>query len=430
MTLQEQLKEAQEKLGGFITSAREIGAKMRENPEQMSELQAPFDKAMADVNDKQQEVQNLESQINLEEMLKVDREVKSRALPQVPGTPDMDSLQELHRQALNRYIRAHREVKDAMEPARQVFIDAKVDERVMNALIEGDDALGGFTVPEDFRAEVIKATAGFTVVRQAGARVVPTSRNGITFPTINRGTDPYSSDLTTGDDNWKGEGYVTGGTAPTPQDKPTFGQERIPVHTWQPDPIELTMELLDDTAVPLDSILATLIGEVKGLDEDNAFLFGDGVGKPEGIAIAGAATVDLGPNSTVIAYDGLVDLYTTLPAQYRNNGVFIFNSNTLGALMKLEDGAGNPIFPANAPPGTLIQRPFYVSEFMPDFSETGATVCIIFMEARHYIIAERRDLTITRLVERYAPNVAILPTARVGGQFTMTDACKYGIGNA
>jgi HK97 family phage major capsid protein len=106
------------------------------------------------------------------------------------------------------------------------------------------------------------------------------------------------------------------------------------------------------------------------------------------------------------------------------------NSDTMGTLMQLESGNGAPIFPPNAEPNTIFGRPYYVSEFMPDFSETGTTQCIFFIDMRHYIIAERRDLTISRLVEKYAPNVAILPTARVGGQLTLTAACRAGIGNA
>src|SRR5262249_29320292 len=92
--------------------------------------------------------------------------------------------------------------------------------------------------------------------------------------------NPYSSGLS---GNWKAEGYVVGGTAPPTQDQPTFGLERVPTHIWSPDVIEITIDLLEDAAIDLDAEVRGLLAEVKGLDEDWAFLKGPGGGLPQGI---------------------------------------------------------------------------------------------------------------------------------------------------
>lgn len=197
----------------------------------------------------------------------------------------------------------------------------------VHALLSGDDALGGFTVSDDFRQEILKASAGNVSVRLAGARVVQTSGSAAVWPTVvEASTDPkmYTSTLNQGGGNWKGEAYVTGGTAPTVQNNPTLGMERIPVHAWSPDAIEIPTELLQDSVGNLEDALSSLIAEVKSLDEDLAFLKGDGVGKPQGIlSDSRISTVVVGDASTYstpvagdngISYPRFANIWTSLAA--------------------------------------------------------------------------------------------------------------------
>jgi HK97 family phage major capsid protein len=219
---------------------------------------------------------------------------------------------------------------------------------------------------------------------------------------------------------------VTGGTAPTVQNQPKFGQERIPVHDWQPDAIEVTTDLLEDSAASLDSIIAEVIAECLALDEDAAFLNGNGVGKPEGVLSGGSPNpgTDLGTSST-ITYGGLVALYTALPGQYRQNARFLMNSATFGKILLLETTAGFPIFPPNSLPGTLFSKPIVFSEFMPSIATTAKT--IVFGDfSRAYIIVDRAELRIQRLTERFAPNIGILPIKRTGGQVVRPRALRIG----
>lgn len=289
----------------------------------------------------------------------------------------------------------------------------------LQALLGSDQALGGFHVPDDFNAQVIKDLAGFAVIRSGGATVVTTTRDTYVAPTFQSGTNPRPTGYT---GSWRTQGYITGGTAPTVQNQPLSGEERIPVHTWQPDAIEITQELLEDAASDLEGALAQIIAETKALDEDEAFLTGNGVGRPEGILNSGASTVKSGSNSNIL-YGGLVDLFVALPAQYRQNAKWIMNSVTYGAVLKLEDTAGNPIIPPNSMPGTLWGKPILFSEFLAN-PTTQNNKPIIFGDLRFYWIAERRSLSIQRLIERYAPNVGILPMARIGGQAVRTSAFR------
>jgi HK97 family phage major capsid protein len=273
------------------------------------------------------------------------------------------------------------------------------------------DNLGGFLVPDDWFNELIKDLPGFTVMRPL-CRVRRTMRQTGTFMTVRSGTNPYSSGLS---GNWKAEGYVVGGTAPPTQDQPTFGLERVPTHIWSPDVIEITIDLLEDAAIDLDAEVRGLLAEVKGLDEDWAFLKGPGGGLPQGImTVPGVATVPSGVSGGQ-TYAGIVNLYTSLPAQYRPRATWIMNSLTYGLLLLVSDDQNRPLFPVNQLVNQLFNRPIAFSEFMDD-GDTGGNHPILFGDFSYYGIVDRRDMRIQRLTERYAPNIGLLAYARTGGQ--------------
>ncbi len=79
----------------------------------------------------------------------------------------------------------------------------------------------------------------------------------------------------------------------------------------------------------------------------------------------------------------------------------------------------------NQLPGMLMTRPFFVTEFLDNLDNT-ANKPVIFGALRHYLIAERVDLGIQRLTERFAPNIAFLPWARIGGQVVRPSAFRIG----
>jgi HK97 family phage major capsid protein len=277
------------------------------------------------------------------------------------------------------------------------------------------DTLGGFLVPEEFQSGLIQDLAGFTVMRPM-ARVQRTSSDNANFLTIRgSGNSMYTSGLTGA---FKSQGYVQGGDKIPTQNEPQFGRERIPVYTWTPDVIELTRELLDDSSVDLDAAVRGLLAEVRGLDEDSVFILGTGVGMPMGIVTEAAqgniVSVQSGA-ANAQTYAGLVNLWKELPAQYRMRASWLMNSVTCGQLALLEDTVGNPIFPTNEIPSVLFGRPMVISEFMPD-GDTDGNNAIIFGDFSFYGIADRMDLRIIRLTERFAPNIGLLAMARVGGQ--------------
>lgn len=336
-----------------------------------------------------------------------------------------------HRSALNRFLRvgasglARSEQMAYMTGAREMFGNNAM-EALSNflpaeqlALMGNVDSLGGFLVPEDFMTEMIRELMGFTVVRPL-AKVRPTSRQAASYLTVTgSGNAQYSSGVT---GSWRGEGWTTNQANLPVQTQPRFGRERVPVHIWCPDVIEITMELMEDSAVNLDGEVRTLLAEVRAMDEDSAFLLGTGIGTPKGIITEAAdgliTTVNSGA-SNAQSYVGLVNMYTSLAAQYRGRATWCMNSFTLGLLMQLEDTEGHHIFPTNTIPTSLFGRPMVFSEFLAD-GNANNNLSMIFGDFSYYAIADRMDMRIIRLTEKFAPNIGIMAVARVGGQVLKT----------
>lgn len=425
MTLQEMLAAKREQAGRALTAAREIAAKQRETPDKGPELEESFKKANADFVTLNGEIERLLREVELEAQAKAfvepapgerfahrGQDQNGGGSPKGgPAKRGSEEFKKLHREAFDAMLRS------GQETAFRVLQHAGMGPAEMHALMGTQGDLGGFLIPDDFQATIVKDLAGFAVIRNI-ARVIPTGGNVVVMPSIQPRVSPdsdiYSSTYV---GSWKAEGYVTGGTAPAQQNAPKFGQERIPVHVWQPDAIEVTMQLMEDSKAPLDAILSETIAETRALDEDSAFINGDGVGKPLGLmdTSVGIATVNSG-HATLLTYGGLVDLFSSLPAQYRQNMRWLMSSQSFGAILKLADTQARPIFTPNEIPGNLWTKPISFSEFMPDASGGASAKPIIIGDFRYYGIADRQELRIQRLLERFAPNVGILPTARVGGQ--------------
>lgn len=332
----------------------------------------------------------------------------------------VDKCKQIHNEAQYQYI-----LNDAQGFRQYCETQQHVAPREMHALLSSDNTLGGFLTTDDFQTEVIKAEADFAAIRPL-ARVQPTSRDTLVFPKVT----PHSTDSrrTSGfAGRYVAQRNVTT-SPPTQQNQPTFSEERIPVHNWEPLAVSISEDLLQDSVTNVEQLLAELIAETKSFDEDDSFLSGTGVGEPEGILSAGITTVQSG-GATALTYNGIVDLMVAIPRQYRKRSRPMMHSATWGQLLKLNTGTGGVyIFPPNAPPITLFGN--YQIEFHEGMTApvagayTANDKVIIWGDFKRYIIAERAGIRIKRLDEVFAPNIGFLPMARIGGQVVLTQAFR------
>ncbi|WP_275789100.1 phage major capsid protein [Pararhizobium gei] len=280
----------------------------------------------------------------------------------------------------------------------------------VRALIVGDDTKGGYLAPAEFQTEVIKGIVEISPIRQA-VRVGSTSAGSVILPKLTG--RPTAQ--------WVGE------DEDRPETTMTYGQLEIPMHELACY-IDVSLRLLEDSAINIDSEVATELSQEFALKEGSAFSNGDGAKKPLGIQRTAGVTEVVNGHATNLSADKLVALMYSLPAQYRSNASWLMNNTTLGVIMTLKDGQGNFLWQPSyqqGQPSTLLGRPIIEDPSMPDI--TNGAYPIWFGEfAKVYRIYDRIGMSILRDPYTQATKgmVRFHARRRVGGGPTLAEAAR------
>lgn len=191
----------------------------------------------------------------------------------------------------------------------------------------------------------------------------------------------------------------------------------------------MTQGLLDDAAIDLEQWLSGEVDTEFARQEGIAFVSGDGVNKPFGIltyvtGAANAAKHPWGDIKTVVsgaaaafASDGFIDLFYSLPAEFRANAKVYTNRLSQGAMRKLKDGQGNylwqPSFAAGQP-ATLAGEPIVEVADMPNVA-AGNIAALYGDMAATYLVVDRIGIRVLRDPFTNKPYVHFYTTKRVGG---------------
>lgn len=303
---------------------------------------------------------------------------------------------------------------------------------IKSTMIEANDELGGFLVPEDFRTEIISRLPGLTVVRPL-ARVQTTSRDRVTITKRTGGDNRYVGAVRI---SWVDES-PTAGAAET---NATYGQAGIPVHVMMGD-TPVSKNLLEDSAFNLPEHLSYEFTTALAVAEDEVFLLGSGAGQPQGIlkdkTTGGPwdTSIEVVNSGTAAALTatGIAGLPFGVAGQYRQNGaVFVFSRVTAKAISQLTDTTGRPLFRndqnplAGGPPNTLEGYGYRETEAMGTVAANYYP--IIFGDFSGYRIVDRIGMSLTRYDDSQtakANSVVYVMRRRVGGQ--VTDPWKFAL---
>lgn len=255
-------------------------------------------------------------------------------------------------------------------------------------MVESQGVLGGYAVPPQIQSEILMRLPGLTVVRGNGARVVTlTNTNSTEIIEYTGGDSRYAGNIR---GQWGNETQTPGAQ------NATLGMLTIEanVYTYK---VGMSQSLVEDAANLVD-IVQTDVANVLAIDEDDAFLVGDGIGKPKGILPGGANGLGLTEQNSLapaaLTANGVKKLKRAVQSQYRANAGFIANSDTYGLVETLVDGTGQYLFDDLTETDRLLQKPALESEAMPDVG--AGTFPIIFGDLSGYWIVERLGLTIVR----------------------------------
>ncbi len=278
---------------------------------------------------------------------------------------------------------------------------------ILDALQIGTDSEGGYLVPDEFERTLVQALEEENLIRQL-ATVVSSSFGDKKIPIV----------ASKGTADWTDE------EAPMHESDDTFGIVNLGAHKLS-TMIKVSEELLNDSVFSLETYIAQEFARRIGRAEEQAFISGNGTGKPSGIF----TTAEVGVTSagTVIAMDDIIDLYHALREPYRRNAVFLTNDAMIKAIRKLKDNSGQYLWQPSVQagqPDTILNRPVRTSGYVPTI-EASAKV-LAFGDFKYYWIADRQGRSFQRLNELYAATgqVGFRATQRVDGKLILPEAIK------
>ena len=275
--------------------------------------------------------------------------------------------------------------------------------QVSNILQEGVDTDGGYLVPEEYDSRLIDVLTEENIMRSLGHTITTSGEHKINIAA----TKPAAA-------------WIEEGGALQFSDA-TFSQILLDAHKLHVA-IKVTEELLYDNAFGLENYIIDQFGKALANAEEDAFLNGDGSGKPTGLfAATGGGTV-AGTLSAAIKSDDMLDLVYALKRPYRKSASFIMNDKTLAQLRKLKDNNGAYIWQPSyqtGEPDKVLGYAVHTSAYAPENA-------IAFGDYSYYNIGDRGTRSFKQLTELFAGNgmIGYVAKERVDGKLILPEAVQ------
>ena len=274
--------------------------------------------------------------------------------------------------------------------------------QISNVLQEGVDSDGGYLVPEEYDRRLIDVLDEENIMRSLATKITTSGEHKINIAA----TKPAASWIEEG-------GQLTFGDA-------TFDQIIMDAYKLHVA-IKVTEELLYDNAFGLENYIITQFGRALANAEEDAFLNGDGNGKPTGLFHASKGGT-LADTIEKIGSDDLINLVYALKRPYRKRASFILNDKTLSTIRTLKDNNGayiwQPSYQAGEP-DRLLGYALHTSAYAP-------TDALSFGDYSYYNIGDRGTRSFAELKELFAGNgmIGYVAKERVDGKLVLPEAVQ------
>lgn len=340
----------------------------------------------------------------------MDKKLSRMELPPA-GAPSNTGPKAEHAKAFEAWFRHGGE--ERLEAVKKLQVSAG-----LSTLSDPD---GGYIVaPPEFDKAIERVAGTISVMRQLA-----------TVRTI--GVNEYKKIVNSGGTS---SGWVAEKETRSETDTPTLKQITINMKEVYAEP-GATQLSLDDTFMDLAAWLADEVSVEFSEEEGSAFITGDGVAKPRGIAgydfVANASYAwgkvgyIAGGHATLLNNaDKLIALQHSLKSVYRNGATFLMNDATCEKIRTLKDGEGNYIWRPGlieASPDSLLGKPVAYDDNVSDIG-AGAYPLFFGNFKRAYLVLDRIGIRVLRDPYTSKGNVLFYTTKRVGGGMIMHEALK------
>lgn len=222
-------------------------------------------------------------------------------------------------------------------------------------------------------------------------------------------------------------GWVGEAQARDETDNANIIRKRILINELYAQP-KTTQKLLDDSLMDINKWLVGRLSESFLKNENEAFITGDGEGKPRGILSydEDEITQIAATNEGTISIEDLYNLIDSLHDNFLKNAYFLMNRRTLSVIRQLKDDAGRFIWqPAliRNNPDTILGIPVEISSDMPVIGSDSLAIALADFKAA-YTIVDRKDIALMTDPYTEKPYVKFYATKRTGGDVVNTKAIK------
>jgi len=432
---------------------------MPEDDENRSTLEEAIEAKSAEIDELQAKIETAQAKAKkdkalaallaeAEESAKV--EPKGKTLPEsrTPAEPkDKKSMEAAHRDCFLDYCCGRRLDKFSGEQAKLLVLDDSQDTFVDGAdgvrvpasmrkqllgnmplfnkalpAVSTSDSQGGYTVPEDFRAELIETPMPVASIFQR-ITVVPNSTGEVTWPKL---TQTDSNEFGGVSVTWTAEGDERTDT------EAIFGQQKISTNELSAY-TEVSRTLLRRSALNLEALLGRLFRSALMYTLDSVILNGTGTTRPTGILNSGTSGVRTVTRTTAsnVKFADLVSMVGQIKPYHRANGVWVMSPEAETNLMGQKDSQNRPLFLPNAGTGrydSLIGYPVVVHDEMPAVADAG---CVLFGDLSEYIGVMEEEIVLRRSDDyKFKTGVAAFTVHLAFGGIAPNGRCFVKLANA
>lgn len=411
------LTELHEKRGRLVTQAREALDEIKGNADESraAELEQRHDTIMSEFDQVEKDIKREERQVQLE---REEEERRSRHRPNMDGEGEGQDggAKVTYRDAFVALARAGFDPQE-ISAEQRAALKAGIAALEMRSQSTTGTA-GGYTVPTDLAREIDKTLKMWGPMYDEDICTVlnTASGNAIDFPKV--------------DDTAVAVAPHTEGAAMTDDGgvDATFAKMTLNAFAYDTEWVQISMELLQDSAVDIEAFIGGLLGERLARRVNTELTTGDGTGDPNGIVTASSLGKTAAATGAITS-DEIIDLFHSVDPAYRQSpkARFMFNDSTLAAIRKLKDGQNNYLWQMGdvrvGAPGTLLGQPYSVNQAM-DSIATAKRV-IVFGDFSKYYVRKVGSPVVGVRREYYWPNIGLAGIVRLDGDLIQTGAVKH-----
>lgn len=258
--------------------------------------------------------------------------------------------------------------------------------------IKGTAGLGGYLVPQSWAPEIYKIMSDYSGVLKVCKFLDTETADTFNFPVTN---DTEVAALIT-----ESAGLTVGDS--------TLTNITLGGYMYSTKIIKASIQLLRDSKYNVAEWIRYTLGERMGKGLNLALTSADGSSKPHGVVSASTQ----GATHSAITRAKLVELKFSVPSPYRQSGVWMMNSTSLGQICALAFGSGDdrPLYQtgdaSKGEPDRIEGHAVVINENMDSVDGGGADKYpVVFGDFKQYIVRRVGDMEIFPFNELYMANL-------------------------